>query len=123
MPLPDEVRLLHMLDACRKVVQFSHGKTREALDSDEMLQLALVRLVEIIGEAATHVSASFKDAHPEVPWRRIAGARNHLIHGYFDVDHDILWQIITVSVPELIGLVEPIVPKSLPWDTDVPRVE
>jgi uncharacterized protein with HEPN domain len=110
MPIADEIRLRHMLDAARKVATLVRGKSRSILDQDEVLALALVRLVEIIGEAATGTSAAVRIANPLIPWHAMSAARNRLIHGYFDVDYDILWQILTVSVPELIAQLEKIVP-------------
>ena len=108
-PLKDEDRLRHMLDAARKAVEFVAGKDRGHLDRDEQLSLALIRLLEIIGEAATNMSSDFCQAHPEIPWKRIAGTRNRLIHGYFDIDFDILWQIVTTQLPPLISQLEKIV--------------
>ncbi len=92
-----------MLDAAQKAVAFTEDRTRDDLDPDEMLTLAIVRLLEIIGEASKNVSDSLKAASPEIPWQQIAGTRNRLIHGYFDVDLDIIWQIISVDLPPLIS--------------------
>ncbi len=103
----DEVRLRHMLDAARKAVAFVDGKRRNDLE-DELLSLALVRLLEIIGEAAKSVSEGIKERRPEVPWRLMAGTRDRLIHGYFDVDLDIVWAILTEDLPLLIDNLEQI---------------
>ncbi|MBI3982852.1 MAG: DUF86 domain-containing protein [Gemmatimonadetes bacterium] len=105
---PDEVWLRHMLDAARKVITFSHGRSRTDLESDEQLALAIVRLLEIVGEAAKQVSAGSRTAHPEIPWREIAGTRDRLIHGYFDVDLDVVWSIVTRDMPGLVASVESI---------------
>lgn len=86
----DLTRLRHMLDASRKAVFFIAERQREDLDKDEKLSLALVRLLEIIGEAAGRVSPEVQRAYPDFPWRQIAATRNRLIHGYFDVDPDIV---------------------------------
>jgi len=91
----DAVRLRHMLDAANKALEFTEGKSRGDLDSDEKLALALVRLLEIFGEAAAGLSEEFKGKHPDIPWRSVIGTRNRLIHGYFDVDLDIVWNIVT----------------------------
>ena len=104
--LPDEVRLQHMLDAAQKAVTYAHGKSRRDLETDELLALALVRLLEILGEAAKNVSSSTKSAAPEIPWQQLAGTRDRLIHGYFAIDLDVLWIILTRDLPPLIAALE-----------------
>ncbi len=79
--------------------------SREALDCDVVLAAALVRWVGIVGEAGGRLSESFRASHPEVPWAEIAGMRNHLVHGYFAVDADLLWVAVTVEVPGLARVV------------------
>jgi len=98
----DIVRLRHMLDAARKAVEFTEGYGRTDLDKDEKLALSLVRLLEILGEAAKNVSEQCRQKYPAIPWRQIAGTRDRLIHGYFDVDFDVVWKIITVDLPALV---------------------
>ena len=102
----DQVRLRHMLDAARKAVDFLKGRTRQDLDSDEMVCLAVIRLLEVIGEAAKGISHATRDASPSIPWRQIAGTRDRLIHGYFDVDLDVVWAIVTTDLPGLIAQLE-----------------
>ena len=94
----DQVRLRHMLEAAQKVQQFTRNSTRKDLDTDEKLSLAIVRLLEICGEAAKAVSA-IKDAKLQVPWSQIGRTRDRLIHGYFNVDMDIVWQIVVADIP------------------------
>lgn len=98
----DAVRLRHMLDAARKATMFTQGRTRQDLDTDEQAALAIVRLLEIIGEAARGLSQDFRQSHSDIPWKDIIGTRDRLIHGYFDVDLDIVWQIVTADLPQLI---------------------
>lgn len=96
--------LAHALEA----VALVQGKQRSDLDTDRLLNLALVRLLEIIGEAANRISADEQDRHPEIPWAQIVGLRNRLIHGYDAVDFDILWQIIVDDLSPLIAGLEAI---------------
>ncbi len=107
----DSIRLRHMLDACREAVQFSQGRSRNDLDSDRLFQLAMFRLVEIIGEAASHLSKETHALHVGIPWPQIISTRNRLIHGYDQIDHDILWNILTQDLPPLIPTLEGIVSK------------
>ena len=102
----DHVRLRHMLDHAREAVELVSGLQRHNLTEDRVLSLAVVRLLEIVGEAAARVSPAFRDAHPEAPWRSIVGMRNRLIHGYDDVDFDILWTILRQDLPPLIKTLE-----------------
>jgi len=97
----NEVRLRHMLDAVVEALEFTEGKKRDDLDENRMLSHALVRLLEIIGEAATRVSDEFRKVHPGLPWKQMIGMRNRLIHGYFDMDLDILWQTVVIDLPAL----------------------
>lgn len=92
----------HMLDHAREAVDMTRGRTRADLDRDRLLNLALVRLVEVIGEAASRVPEEFRSRYPEVPWRQTVGIRNRLIHGYDSVNFDILWTIVQEDLPPLI---------------------
>ena len=107
MPRRDpKVRLLHMRDYAQKAVAMIESQTREDLDRDEKLQLALTHLVELVGEAANHVAPELQARYPEIPWRQIIGTRHRLIHGYDIVDHGILWDTITRNLPELIEILD-----------------
>jgi len=96
----------HMLEHARKAVSLVHGRKREDLDADWIASLALVRLLEVIGEAAKRISSEEQTKHPEIPWAQITGLRNRLIHGYDSVDMDILWQIVQHDLPPLITTLE-----------------
>jgi uncharacterized protein with HEPN domain len=106
MPKDERILLRHMLDAACKARDFIDGRSRGDLDSDEMLALAVIRLLEVIGEAAKNLSQDFKDRTPEIAWKQITGTRDRLIHGYFDVDLDIVWTILTQDLPPLIMALE-----------------
>ncbi|KAF3887923.1 MULTISPECIES: HepT-like ribonuclease domain-containing protein [Nostocales] len=90
MSKTDKVRLRHILDAANQAIAFTQGRNRADLDTDTMLALAVVRLIEILGEAAKNVSQGTKDSIPDIPWRQIAGTRDRLSHAYFDVNLDII---------------------------------
>ena len=91
-----------MRDAANAAVEFAASKDRAALGTDRIFQFAIVRALEIIGEAATHVPDTMRAAHPEIPWRNVSGMRNRVVHGYFDVDLDIVWDTVDVDLPPLI---------------------
>jgi len=74
----------------------------QSLRIDERLALAVIRLLKILGEAANSVSDECQEQHPEIPWHEVAATRNRLIHGYFDVDLNIIWQIVSTDLPKLI---------------------
>lgn len=105
----DRIRLRHMLESAREVVAFAHGRSRDDLDHDRMLALALVKCIEITGEAATRVSEQMRADHPTVPWADIVAMRHRLIHGYFDIDMDRVWDTVTNDLPPLITELEKIV--------------
>ncbi len=106
----DAVRLRHMLDATREAMSFTHGRSRVDLDTDRQLVLSLVKEVEIIGEAAYQLSRETRASMPEAPWEDIIGMRHRLVHAYFDINLDILWQTIEKDLPALIPVLEALVP-------------
>ncbi len=105
----DLVRLHHMHDYAAEAVEMARGRVRGDLETDRMLVLALTRLVEIVGEAASRVSKTGQSAIPELPWPRISGMRNRLIHGYDQVDLDILWSTITENLPPIIAILDSVI--------------
>ena len=108
----DYVRLQHMLDATREAVEFAQGRNRSDLDTDRMLALALLKCIKIVGEAAGRVSTEFRDAYPHVPWRAIVAMRNRLVHGYFDIDPDRVWDTVVDDLPPLIHALGEILPEA-----------
>lgn len=110
MQRDDAVRLRHILDAAKEACEAIQGRNRSVLD-DRILSLALVRLIEIIGEAAANVSKDCRNSHPEIPWSSIVGMRNRLIHAYFDIDLDRVWDTLTDDLPPLISMLEKITSK------------
>ena len=106
MFMDDSTRVKHILDASREAVGFLEGRDRADLDQDRMLNLSLVRLFEIIGEAAGGLSDSFKEKHSPIPWHQMVGMRNLLIYGYFEVNLDMVWKTVKEDLPPLIETLE-----------------
>lgn len=106
----DIIRLRHMRDAAKKALAFAKGKTRDNLDENEMLTLSLVKCIEIIGEAASQVSAECEKECPNIPWADITGMRNRLIHAYFDINLNIVWQTVSEELKPLVDELERILP-------------
>ena len=106
----DEIRLRHMLDAAREARSFTQGQSRKDLDVSRMLVLALVKDIEIVGEAVARVSEDVQRSHPDIPWSDIIGMRHRLIHAYFEINLDILWQTVVTDLPPLIASLEKVLP-------------
>ena len=105
----DLIRLRHILDAAQEAIAFSRGRSREDLDSNRMLNLSLVRLLEIIGEAARGVSQASRANHQEIAWKKMTGMRDRLTHGYYDVNLDVVWQTVTEDLPPLVAQLNKII--------------
>jgi len=97
----DPTRFKHIRDAINEALDFAKGKRRSDLDKDRMLYLSLCKEIEIIGEAASRITAAKKRAFPDVPWAQMVAMRNWLIHGYYTVSKDTLWSTITTDLPRL----------------------
>ena len=110
MPKHDLVRIRHILDAAREALSFASGKTRLDLNTNRMMVLSLVKEIEIIGEAAGQVTEETKNKYKTIPWLDMIDMRNHLIHVYFEVDLDILWDTVVSDLPPLIKSLDKIVP-------------
>jgi uncharacterized protein with HEPN domain len=112
MPLSqrDPAYLFDMLEASEKVQHYLKNKTLEDFLRDGMLQDAVERNLEIIGEAARRVSEEFKQEHPEIPWRKIIAQRNVLIHEYEDIDIKEIWEVASFHLPRLIDQIRPLIP-------------
>jgi uncharacterized protein with HEPN domain len=104
----DRIRLRHLTEAASKAIAYSASRQRADLDSDELLRLALTKLVEIVGEAAKHVSPELQADAPDVPWAVAARMRDRLVHHYFDINLDILWQTVTEDLPGLLKTLPPV---------------
>ena len=102
------VYIHHMLDHAAEALEMTQGRSRADLDTDRMLNLSLVRLMEVLGEASRRVPPDFRSRYPNAPWRQTSDLRNRLIHAYDEVDFDTLWEIIRDEVPPLIEQLEAI---------------
>ena len=107
----DDIRLRHMLDSAKEAVEFATGKSRTDLDDDRKLSLAIIKSIEIIGEAASKVSDVCKAENDTIPWLDIVGMRNRLSHGYFDVNLDIVWETVQTDIPHIIKILSQIIPQ------------
>lgn len=99
----DAIRIRHMIEAAEAVQRFAAGRARSDLDNDEMLEFALVRAIEIIGEAGAKVSGETRATLSAIPWAAMTSMRNRLIHAYFDIDRDILWRTAIEEIPWLLS--------------------
>ena len=102
----DGDRLSHMLEAAQKASALIEGLTASDLKADETRALALTHLLEILGEAAKGVSPKTKARYPQIPWAKMAATRDRLIHGYFSVDLDIVWEIASHDLPPVLASIE-----------------
>ncbi len=110
----DDAYLLDMLLAARDTVEFTAGLTFPQFEQNRLNQNAVLRAIEIIGEAASCISPETRQAHPEISWTEIIGMRNRLVHAYFEVNLERVWQTVQQDVPRLITLLEPLVPPEEP---------
>lgn len=104
MPPKDRVRLEDMLENAEKALGFVDGRERDDLETDAMLRYAVVRAVEIVGEAAANVSPETRGRITAVPWRQIVGMRNRIVHRYSEVNNDVLWVTLQSELPALLSL-------------------
>lgn len=104
----DRVRFQHMLDYAQEAVNFVDGKSLADFTIDRKLNLAVTHLIELVGEAANHISTETQSHYPQVPWPQIIGMRHRLIHGYDFLDYRILWQTVLEDLPNLVQLLDDI---------------
>ena len=100
-PEADRIRLLHILDAVRELEEHADTATEGTLDEDAILRYAVVKLIEIIGEASNLLTKELRQAHPEVPWNLVIGMRNRLVHDYFRIDTAIVAEVVRIHIPAL----------------------
>ncbi len=100
----DAVRIQHMIEAAQDALRFIENRKREDLESDRLLALALTRAIEILGEAASKITADTRQSLAQIPWEPIVGMRNRLVHAYFDINFNIIWKTATEEIPKLLPL-------------------
>jgi uncharacterized protein with HEPN domain len=101
MTLPEGLYLRHMLHAIDRVIEATERTTKQDFDRDWMIQDAIMHELQVLGEAAGRVSGEIVDAHPAIPWRKITGLRHKVVHDYFVVDLNVIWDTATIDVPSL----------------------
>lgn len=106
MDTDDLFRVRHMLEAAQEALAFAEGKNRADLDSDRMLSRAIVECLRVAGEAAWQVSSETRQEYPAIPWREVIGMRNQLVHEYFKIDYDVVWQTLKKALPSLVETLE-----------------
>lgn len=106
----DEAYLLDILIATRKILKFTQGIDHDKFSEDDILQNAVMRLLEVMGEAARKISEEMKKSQPAISWNEMIGMRNHLIHEYFRIDVELVWNTIQNDLPLLLKQIEPLVP-------------
>lgn len=108
MTRDDRAYLNHILDSISKIEEFTDDISEDEFKNDEMIRSAVIRHIEVIGEASKRISKETKNKKPSIPWKDIAGMRDKLIHGYFGVDTDAVWDTVQKDLPELKEEVEDI---------------
>lgn len=108
----NQLYLNHIADACKKIISYVEGKDESDFKSDNLTQDGVIRELEIIGEAAKHLSSDFVVEHREVDWPHIQGMRNVIIHEYFQVDYEIVWTTAKTDIPKLLLQIEKIIKTS-----------
>ena len=99
--LRDRERLEHILAAINRVVRYTKDKTYEDLLTDDMMYYAVVKNIEMMGEAANMLTAEFQTTHPQTPWKMVKGMRNYIVHEYFQIDNQVVWDVVTNELPTL----------------------
>ena len=97
----DKERLQHILSAIDRISKYTKNKSYDDLVTDDMMYYAVVKNIEIIGEAANMLTQEFVSTHQEVPWKMIKGMRNYIVHEYFQIDDTVVWEVVTKNLPEL----------------------
>jgi uncharacterized protein with HEPN domain len=106
MARSDRLTLEQMLDSARRIHALARERSREVFEADHVVQLASLHLIQRLGEAASRLSADFRSGHDEFPWAEMIGMRNRIVHGYDDLDPDIVWRVATADIEPVIAALE-----------------
>lgn len=105
-PLKDRERLQHILAAIERVNRYVKGKSFDDLLKDDMMYYAVVKNIEMMGEAANMLTTEFQESHPETPWKMVKGMRNYIVHEYFQIDSVVVWDVVTKDLSALQNQIE-----------------
>jgi uncharacterized protein with HEPN domain len=108
----DESSLVDIVQAMQRVLRFAQDLSRDRLNEDEMRQSAILYQIMIVGEAVKRLSPEFRFQHSQVPWKQMAGMRDVLTHQYDEVDLDVVWEVVQSDIPQLLELIQPLLPKN-----------
>ena len=111
MKKKDIVYIIYIRDAIKSILKYTKDLNKKGFNSKEIIQDAVIRKIEIIGEAAKNVSLNFRELYSDIPWKKIVGMRDKLIHGYFNVDVERVWNVIIKDIPVLEKQIEDIIEK------------
>lgn len=100
-PLKDRERLNHMLAAIDRILRYTDGKSYAELMTDDLMYYAVVKNIEIIGEAANMLTPDFVALHPDTPWKQVRGMRNYIVHEYFQIDDVVVWDVVSNNLKPL----------------------
>ena len=100
-PIRDKERLAHINQAIGRIKRYTKDLSYDSFIADDMVYYAVVKNIEIIGEVANMLTAEFQIAHPKTPWKMIKGMRNYIVHEYFQIDSNVVWNVVTQNLPEL----------------------
>jgi uncharacterized protein with HEPN domain len=106
MPRDDRLTLALMLDTANRLRSLARARGRDAFAEDDVAQLAVLHLIQRLGEGASRLSADFRAAHPEFPWGEMIGMRNRIVHGYDDLDPEVIWRAATDDIEPVIAALE-----------------
>ena len=100
-PIRDKERLEHIINAIERIKRYTRNISFEKFVADDMVYYAVVKNIEIIGEAANMLTSDFQNNHTETPWKMIKGMRNYIVHEYFQIDNNVVWSVITQNLSDL----------------------